>query len=153
VTLFSHIVMARLRVWRWAVPMLLLILVVLYEFGPARWILEIYGAAVHFVAEVIVFGTIGPVLAFLVLDYLSRWLAERETSELQAKLLADAHRRAEQRFVQNDDGLQKLFAASAVLSSVQERSAELPPEVAAHIDAVQAALGETIQHVYDTRQA
>jgi len=142
---------AWLRLLRWAVPLMLFVLVVGYEFGPARWLNDRLGTTVHFLAEIIVYGTVGPILAYLLLDFFSRWMAERETSDLQAKMLAEANLHAQLRFVQNDDALQDLFAASVILNSLQERSEELPPDLARQVAEAKRAVGDTLQHVYDVR--
>jgi hypothetical protein len=126
---------------------MLFVLVVGYELGPARWLNDRLGTTVHFLAEIIVYGTVGPILAYLLLDFFSRWMAERETSDLQAKMLAEAHLHAQRRFVQNDDVLQDLFAASVILNSLQERSEELPPDVARQVAEAKRAVGDTLQHV------
>jgi hypothetical protein len=112
---------------------------------------DTFGETMHFIAEVVVYGTVGPCLAYLLLDFVSRWAAERETNDLQAKLLAEARSRAEKRFVQNDDALQSLFAVSVILSSLHERSAELPPDLAAQVSKAKQAIEDTVRHVYDGR--
>lgn len=137
----------RLILLKWLVPAGLASVVILYEFGPARWIYTTLGASLHFVAEVLIYGTVGPVMAFLLLDILGRWLEERETSELQALILAQAreHARIDREF--NDSVLQSLFAASILLDSINAGLPEMPAEVAAHLRETNRALDETIQQL------
>jgi hypothetical protein len=73
----------RVRWLRRILPVGLLLLVVIYEIGPAYWIHDALGEQYHFLAEILVYGTVGPVLAFLLLDLLDRWLEERETTKLK----------------------------------------------------------------------
>ncbi|MBI4768852.1 MAG: hypothetical protein HY784_00175 [Chloroflexi bacterium] len=110
-------------------PVGLLLLVVVYEAGPARWIHDRLGDNYHFVAEVLFYGTTGPALAFVLLDFLGRWLEERETSELQAQVLAQARERAKISHQLSDDALQTLFAASALLTSLESSLPESRAQV------------------------
>jgi hypothetical protein len=94
----------------WALPTTMVLLVVGYELGPARWIYETLGYRYHLLAEIIIFASLGPTLAFIVLQLLRRWLEERETSDLQAHLLARSRAEAEGSRQLNDDALQELTA-------------------------------------------
>jgi signal transduction histidine kinase len=138
----------RLGLLRWLVPAGLLLLVVAYEIGPARWIHDRLGATFHFAAEILVYGTVGPVLAFVLLDFLGRWLEERETSELQAQVLARAREQARLNYQLSDDTLQALFAASVRLTTLEASLPDLPPEAAAQLRETQAALNQAIQQLH-----
>jgi signal transduction histidine kinase len=138
----------RFGLLRWLVPAGMLLLVVAYEIGPARWIHERLGANYHFAAEILVYGTIGPVLAFVLLDFLGRWLEERETTELQAQVLARAREQARLSHQLSDDTLQALFAASMLLTSLESSLPALPPETATRFRETQAALNQTIQELH-----
>jgi signal transduction histidine kinase len=137
----------RLILLKWLVPVGLALAVILYELGPARWIHTTLGDTYHFVAEILVYGTVGPVMAFLLLDILGRWLEERETSELQTLILAQAREHARIDRELNDSVLQSLFAASVLLDSINASLPELPAEVAAHLQETNRALDETIQQL------
>ncbi|MBF8282409.1 MAG: hypothetical protein HW378_1324 [Anaerolineales bacterium] len=138
----------RLGLLQWLVPAGLLLLVVAYEVGPSRWIHDRMGATYHFVAEILVYGTVGPVLAFILLDFLSRWLEERETSDLQAQVLARARAQARLHRQLSDDTLQALFAMSLRLTTLESNWPDLPPEAAAQLRETQAALNEAIQRLH-----
>jgi signal transduction histidine kinase len=86
-------------------------------------------------------------MAFLLLDILGRWLEERETSELQTLILAQAREHARIDRELNDSVLQSLFAASILLDSINANLPELPAEVAAHFQETNRALDETIQQL------
>jgi signal transduction histidine kinase len=138
----------RLGLLQWLVPAGLLLLVVAYEVGPSRWIHDRMGNTYHFVAEILVYGTIGPVLAFILLDFLGRWLEERETSDLQAQVLARAREQARLHRQFSDDTLQALFAVSLRLTTLESNWPDLPPEAAAQLRETQAALNEAIQRLH-----
>jgi len=129
------------------------LLVVVYEVGPARWIQDGVGDAYHFVAEILFYGTVGPLLAFLLLRFLGRWLEERETSELQARVLAQAREHAQVSRELSDDALQTLFAASMLLASLKSTLPDLPPEAASALREMQQSLDRVIRQLSDHLQA
>lgn len=104
---------------RWAIPLGMLLLVVFFEFGPLRWIYDRYGLGARVIVEVALFGTLGPGLAFFALTFIGRWLEERETSELQAQILARAREQSAANHQLSDDVLQGLFAVSMLLESTE----------------------------------
>ena len=150
----SHVAFRRrFRLLQKLIPAALVLLVVVYEIGPARWIHHVLGEDHHFVAEILVYGTVGPALAFLLLDFVGRWLDERDTAELQAQVLA--HARESERISRelSDEALQTLFAASALLASFKSTLPEIPPETAAALRDTEQALGQAIQKLRDHLQA
>jgi signal transduction histidine kinase len=104
---------------RWAVPLGLMALVVAYEVGPSQWVRLQLGPGAHMLAEVLVYGTIGPAIAYVLLDFLARWLEERETSELQSRLLARAREQSRACQELGDTALQELYAASLRLQTLE----------------------------------
>lgn len=150
----SHVVFRRrFHLLQKLIPATLVLLVVIYEIGPARWIHDILGEDQHFVAEILVYATVGPALAFLLLDFVGRWLDERDTAELQAQVLA--HARESERISRelSDEALQTLFAASALLASFKSTLPDIPPETAAALRDTEQALGQAIQKLRDQLQA
>ncbi len=125
---------SRLRLLRWLVPVSLAILVIAYEFGPARWIYNGLGFPYHLLADILVFGTIGPIVVFGLLDLLWRWLDERDTSDYQAQLLAQAREDADRSRQLTDDALQALFSVGTLLSMCKSDCPDLPPEKIADIE-------------------
>lgn len=137
----------RVRLLQRVIPIGLMLLVVIYEIGPARWILERVGEDYHLTADILIYGLIGPVLAYLFLHFLERWLEERETSELQARLLA--HTREQVRVSQelSDQALQTLFAASVLLATLKASLTELPPDKTSALQQTEQALDRAIQQI------
>jgi signal transduction histidine kinase len=133
-----------LGVLKWLMPLGLLALVVVYEVGPSRWLHDSLGAPYHFLAESLIYGTIGPALTFTVLDILGRWLEERETSDLQAQVLAQAREQAKINHKLSDDTLQALFATSILLSSLEANRSRFPPEAVDQLHEAQRALNLAI---------
>lgn len=137
----------RLGLLKWLVPVALLLLVVVYEAGLSRWIHDSLGTTYQFLGEILVYGTVGPILAFTLLDYLGRWLEERETSDLQAQILARARERAQINHTLDDDVLQALFATSALIASL-ESDPNISPEAVARLREAQQALSQAIQQLH-----
>ena len=137
----------RLGQVKWLIPVGLMFLVATYELGPARWIYAAGGFNALTVADVLIFGTVGPVLAFFALSLLEQWFEERETSDLQAEILAHARRDAERSRQLNDDAIQVLFAASALISSLQFVQAEIPMEYATQLRNTETALDDAIRNL------
>ena len=134
---------------QWMVPLGLVLVVVIYQIGPARWILESLGEEQHLIAEILVFAVVGPVLAYWLLHFLRRWIDEREISELQAQLLAHTREQARISHELSDKALQTLFAASILLSALQSSLGDLTPEEASTLLKSQEALNSAIQQIRD----
>jgi signal transduction histidine kinase len=139
----------RLGLLQWLLPAGLLLMVVLYELGPSRWVQARWGDGPHLVADALVYGTIGPVLAFGLLRFVRRWLEARETAERQAQALAQAREHARITHDLTDDVLQSLFGLSVVLDTLQASlPADLPPESQRQFAAAQGAVRHTLDQLY-----
>ena len=132
---------------RWLIPLGLALLVIIYEIGPAFWIYESYGIDAHIMVEIVVFGTIGPLLSFFLLNFLERWLEERETSDLQAQILAQAQQDAHTSRVLSDYAIQMLFAAGTLITSLKESHPELTEETAVQIQGIENSLNQAIAQI------
>jgi hypothetical protein len=141
----------RIALLRWLVPLGLLALVVAFELGPSRWLDQVIGDSAHFVVEIAVYGTIGPLLAFLTLSFLGHWLDERETADLQAKILARAREHSATNQQLTDEVLQGLFAVSVLLAATE--STQLPAASAETLREAEKTLDSAIrrlrQHLLD----
>ena len=128
----------------WAVPLAMLVLVVGYELGPARWLHMRFGFTYHLAAELLLFATLGPALAFVVLQLLRRWLEERDTSDLQAALLAQTRAEAQGSRQLNDDALQVLFAAGVLIDTLKAGNQSLPPNLLRQVEETEVALQDAV---------
>jgi signal transduction histidine kinase len=138
-------VQAHLPLLSWIVPLAMFALVVGYEVGPSRWIHESLGYRYHLAAEILFYATLGPALAFAILKLLQRWLEERDTSDLQAHLLARTRAEAEGSRQLNDDALQVLFAAGVLIDMLKAGNGDtVPPDLRERIDQTEKALQEAV---------
>jgi signal transduction histidine kinase len=142
-------VRAQIRVLQWVVPLGLVLLVVIYQLGLARWILERFGLEQHLIAEIIVFAVVGPLLAYWLLHFLNRWIEEKEISDFQAQLLAHTREQARLSHELSDKALQTLFAASILLSTLRSSLDDLSPEETSTLLQTQDALNSAIQQIRD----
>jgi signal transduction histidine kinase len=139
----------RVRRLQWLISIGLFVFVLIYEFGISQWIESRFGPGYHIAIDIAIYGIAGPVSAYLVLHFFSRWLEERETSELQARLLMQAHERAQASTNLSDDALQTLFAASVLISSLKSSTADLSPETKIDLARTEEALNRAIQQIRD----
>lgn len=130
---------------KWLLPLGMAVVVVGFELVQYVWMRKGGGADWELGTDVLFYGTFGPLLLFWLLDVLQRWLAERETSALQARLLARAneHLRANQTL--SDSTLQSLFATSIYVNDIHDHVEGLPPEAVAQLEAAHQSLDAAIR--------
>lgn len=134
-------------VLQWLAPAAMVLMVIVYELGPARWIGLRVSEGYHFLAEILFYGTLGPGLTFVLLLILRRWLEERETSDLQAEIMKQAQERARESHAAIDEALQTLFAASVLLASFESKKSGLTPHDARVLRETRLAIDKKIEHL------
>lgn len=145
--MFSTKLTSRIRLLRWAVPLSLAVLVAVYQLGLARWLLQEYGEQYHTIAEILFYGIGGPLLAFLSLDFLIRWLEERETSELQSRILEETRANIATSRSLNDETLQTLYAISVMLNTLKSSLPEIPEEKKGLLKEAESALDKSMDRL------
>ena len=137
----------KLGLLKWLIPLGMVLLVIAYVIGPSRWIYNTLGFPIHLLAEILFFGTIGPLLAFLLMELLDRWLVEKENAELQAKLLALAEQKELEVSQISDDTIQVLFAAGLLITNL--KSEQFDPSLinTSQIEVTEQALHDAIQRL------
>jgi signal transduction histidine kinase len=140
-----------LKVLRWVLPLALLLIVIAYETVVAPWFHHGFGEKYHYLSEILFYGTIGPLLAFVLLDFLDRWLEEKETNDVQSRILAEVKAYAGMSHKLNDEALQTLFAVSMLLSSLESPIQKQDPEAAALLkkteNTLEIAINEIREHL------
>jgi signal transduction histidine kinase len=147
--MLSNKISTRIRKLKWVFPLSIAGLVIIYQLIVTKWIHETWGGTVHFVVELLFYATAGPLFAYLILDVLERWMEERETSELQAKILQNARQSVDASRELSDNALQSLYAASVYLSSLKFSQKDLPVEAKETIGETERVLGVAM---HDLRQ-
>lgn len=140
-----QILYKRIRLIRILLPLLVIGLVSAYVFGPARWIHNALGLEYHLMAELVIFGSLGPLFAFILLDLVARWMEERQTSDLQAKVLEETRLEVYHNRILSDDALQAIFAASIQLDSLRKHTPDLSPEACRAVEEANRALYRAIK--------
>ena len=133
---------------RWLAPAGLLLLVVVNELGLARWVETHLGHTFSVTLDILIYGSVGPVLAYLLLTVVGRWLEERETSEAQSEALHRARALAQHNHDLTDDALQTLFATSLILDNLSRDLPNLSSEAAAHYHDAAQAVNRAIEELY-----
>jgi hypothetical protein len=132
---------------RWLVPASLVLLVGIYAISVAPWLYGRYGFSQFLLVEILLFGTVGPLIVFVLLDFLVRWLDERDTSDLQAQMLAQARQEAQMCRELSDEALQILFSAGNLIASLKATHPDLPDERRRQIAATETALNEAAERL------
>jgi len=137
----------RRQLWllRWLVPISLALVVIVYELIISRWTFQNWGFNNHLIVEIAVFGTVGPLLTFGLLELLGRWIQEKETADLQSRLLAKANEKEQKGRQINDTTIQVLFGTSLLMSTIKSEGSNLPVETIHQIEHTEAALKESIE--------
>lgn len=137
----------QLQTLKWLIPSGLVILVILYEIGPSRWTYQGWGFNIHLLVEIILFGTVGPLLAFVLMELLGRWMDEKETADYQARLLTQASEKESKVRQLNDDTIQVLFATSLLMNTIKSDGSNLPPATISQIETTERELSKSIKQL------
>ena len=133
---------------RWLAPASLFLLVIVNELGLARWVETHLGHTLSVTLDILIYGTVGPVLAYWLLTFVGRWLEERETSEAQSEALHRARALAQHNHELTDDALQTLYATSLMLDTLARDLPNLSPEATAHYRGAEQAVNRAIEELY-----
>ncbi len=137
----------KLGIIKWLVPLGLVLLVIAYEIGPSRWIYNMLGFDYHLVAEILLFGTVGPAVVFVLLEFLDRWIVEKEKAEIQAILLANAKKKELEVSQISDDTIQVLFGIGLLLTNFKSDQSGSSIITSNQIEVTEQALDEAIQRL------
>lgn len=75
----------RIKWLQWRLPLVLIVIVILYQLGPARFVQQRFGHLIHYTIEIGFYSLVGPVVTWGTLAWISRWLEEKEAVEQQAR--------------------------------------------------------------------
>jgi len=138
----------RLDLLRWLAPAGLLVLVIANELGLARWVHVRLGDTASITLNILIYGSVGPLLTYLLLTLVGRWLEERETSALQSQALHRARAQVQRNHDLTDDALQTMFATSLVLDTLTDSLPHVSPEAAARFHEAEQAVNGAIEQLY-----
>lgn len=75
----------RIAILRWTLPVMLTTITILYQLWSAHLTHNYYSDIIHYAVEFVFYATVGPLLIFLALTRLNRWLEDKEQVEKQAR--------------------------------------------------------------------
>ena len=81
----SALLRRRVDLLRWLLPVGLMLISVLYQFGPATWVHDQLSHALHYVIEIAFYGLVGPLAVFWAVGLVQGWLEDRERLEHHAR--------------------------------------------------------------------
>jgi signal transduction histidine kinase len=145
-----------LLILNWIIPAILVLIAVGFQIGPAQWVYNQWGLIYHLIAETTVFALFGPLLAAVIIYLFRRWLEERDTADLQARLLAQAKEETERSRRLNDDALQILFASGVLIDTLKASHPSLPDTTLKQVESteetLQTAAEQLRSHLLNTDQ-
>lgn len=78
-------ILQRVAILRWMLPLAFFLIAALYQVIFARWVHNTFGDQLHFIVEILFFGSAGPLAAYLAMTRVTRWLEEKEQVEKLAR--------------------------------------------------------------------
>lgn len=75
----------RVKLLQWSIPVGLLFISIIYQFGLARWVHDNYHENAHFLVEIFFYGFIGPLIVYFAFNNVLLWLSEKEQAEKAAR--------------------------------------------------------------------
>lgn len=75
----------RVQWLRWGFPLLIVAVVVIYQLGFAAYIQNSFSPSAHFLVEIAFYSIAGPVVTWLTLGRIGRWLGAKESAERAAR--------------------------------------------------------------------
>jgi len=70
-------VQERVAYLRWSLPLAIMAIAVVYQLGAARWTEDNFGQDIHYLIEILFYGLVGPIVTWVTLTWIGRWLAEK----------------------------------------------------------------------------
>ncbi len=115
----------RLRLLQWALPVFITALAAFYQFGPARYVHDNFGAWSHYGLEVLFYGTTGPISVWFILRVVRAWVEQKEQAEGEVyRLNAELQQRVEERTRELREKNEALAAANAQLQELDRLKSE-----------------------------
>jgi PAS domain S-box-containing protein len=81
----DNVIIRRMAILRWVIPLSFSTFAVIYQMAFARWVLDTYGEQVHFIIEILFYAIAVPLLIFWALSRAAKWVEEIERVERKAR--------------------------------------------------------------------
>lgn len=115
----------RLHLLQWALPAAIAGLAFIYQFGPARYVHDHFGAWSHYAIEVVFYGTVGPIGVWFTLHVVRRWVEEKEQAEAEVyRLNVELQQRIDERTRELRQKNAELAAANQQLQELDRLKSE-----------------------------
>lgn len=115
----------RLQLLRWALPLGIVLMAVLYQLGPAHYVYDHYGHEIHWAVEVLFYGTSGPLVVWFSLRVIRQWNLEKELAEAEVyRLNVELQQRVDERTHELREKNEALAAANRQLQELDHLKSE-----------------------------
>jgi PAS domain S-box-containing protein len=74
----------RIALMRWGFPVFLIFSVIVYQLIVARWVHYLFGENTHYIAEILFYATLGPLVTYWVMTYIIYGLDQKDQAEKMA---------------------------------------------------------------------
>ena len=74
----------RISLLRWAFPLFLVFSVVVYQLIVASWVHDQFGESTHYIAEILFYATLGPLLTYWIMTNINQWMHQKDQAERMA---------------------------------------------------------------------
>ncbi len=106
-------------------PLTISIVATLFQLGPALYVHEHYGHALHWAIEILFYGTVGPIAVWFVLRVIRHWLTEKEEAEAEVyRLNTELQQRVDERTRELSKKNEALAKANADLQQLDRMKSE-----------------------------
>jgi signal transduction histidine kinase len=115
----------RLHVLQRLLPIAVMVIAALYQFGPARFIHDRYGDWAHYGLEVLFYGTVGPIFLWVTFRVVRVWVEQKEQAEAEVyRLNSELQQRVEERTSELKQKADALEAANLQLQKLDQIKSE-----------------------------
>ncbi len=115
----------RLHLLQWVMPAAITILAAVYQLGPARYVHDQFGDWAHYALEVFFYGTTGPIVMWLILRIVRKWVEQKEQAEAEVyRLNSELQQRVDERTRELRDKNKELAAANEQLQKLDRLKSE-----------------------------
>lgn len=115
----------RMKLLQWAMPLGIGLMAAVFQLGPVRLIHDSFGHSIHWTVEVFFYSTTGPIVVWLGLRLIRKWLSEKEEAEAEVyRLNRELKQRVDERTRELSEKNMALAAANSELQQLDRMKSE-----------------------------
>lgn len=115
----------RLHLLQWALPVSIALMAIVYQLGLVSFVYDHFGRDIHWMFEVVFYGTTGPISVWLTLRVIRGWIEQKEEAETEVhRLNTELQQRVDERTRELRDKNEALAAANRQLQELDQLKSE-----------------------------